>query len=189
MGAEGHSLCNLRTIAYNCQLCGPFGPFSKGNFRCKMTTIVGNRGQLWTSALRPHLLSPHLDFPHKLRRFSAYPPFPHFSWPIFRPFRTPPPPREMVASHFSAIFWFWAVSHSVAGQQKRNTIHPRFTLSKMAQRQDKGCNRHAVDRVRVAKQKQRPHRPNMSKKCRGKLFSLTVGAFFAYSKASLLTAR
>ena len=43
--------------------CGLFGPFSKGNFRHKMTTIVGNRGQLWTSTLSPHLLSPHLDFP------------------------------------------------------------------------------------------------------------------------------
>ena len=29
--------------------CGLFGPLSKGNFRRKMTTIVGNRGQLWTS--------------------------------------------------------------------------------------------------------------------------------------------
>ena len=28
-----------------------------------MTTTVGNRGQLWTSTLSPHLLSPHLDFP------------------------------------------------------------------------------------------------------------------------------
>ena len=35
-----------------------------------MTTIVGNRGQLWTSTLSPHLPSPHLDFPEggKLRR-------------------------------------------------------------------------------------------------------------------------
>ena len=43
--------------------CGPFGPLSKGNFRRKTTTIVGNRGQLWTSTLSPHLLSPYLDFP------------------------------------------------------------------------------------------------------------------------------
>ena len=42
--------------------CGPFGPFFKGDFRHKTTTIVGNRGQLWTSTLSPHLLSPHLDF-------------------------------------------------------------------------------------------------------------------------------
>ena len=28
-----------------------------------MTTIVGNRGQLWTSALSPHSLSRLLDFP------------------------------------------------------------------------------------------------------------------------------
>ena len=27
-----------------------------------MTTIVGNRGQLWTSTLSPHLESPHLDY-------------------------------------------------------------------------------------------------------------------------------
>ena len=26
-----------------------------------MATIAGNRGQLWTSTLSPHLLSPHLD--------------------------------------------------------------------------------------------------------------------------------
>ena len=45
--------------------CGLFGPLFKGNFRHKMTTIVGNRGQLWTSTLSPHLLSPHLDFPEK----------------------------------------------------------------------------------------------------------------------------
>ena len=31
-----------------------------------MTTIVGNRGQLWTSTLSTHLLSPHLDFPNSL---------------------------------------------------------------------------------------------------------------------------
>ena len=43
--------------------CGHFGPLSEGNFRRKTTTIVGNRGQLWTSSLSPHLLSPHLDFP------------------------------------------------------------------------------------------------------------------------------
>ena len=45
--------------------CGLFGSLSKGNFRHKTTTIVGNRGQLWTSTLSPHLLSPHLDFPEK----------------------------------------------------------------------------------------------------------------------------
>ena len=31
-----------------------------------MTTILGNRGQLWTSTLRPHLLTPHLDFTENL---------------------------------------------------------------------------------------------------------------------------
>ena len=41
----------------------PFGPLSKGNFRRKMATIVGNPGQLWTSTLTAHLINPHLDFP------------------------------------------------------------------------------------------------------------------------------
>ena len=59
MGAQGHSL----QFAHNrLQLC-PFGALFKGNFRHKMTSIVGNRGQLWTSTLSPHLLSPHLDSP------------------------------------------------------------------------------------------------------------------------------
>ena len=57
------TLCNLRTIVYNCaQICGLFGFPSKGNLRHEMTTIVGNRGQLWTSTLSPYLQSPHLDF-------------------------------------------------------------------------------------------------------------------------------
>ena len=56
------TLGNLRTVVHNCALLWPFC-LSKGNFRRKMTTIVGNRGQLWTSALSPHLESPHLDFP------------------------------------------------------------------------------------------------------------------------------
>ena len=61
------TLCNLRTIVYNCALLWPFWAASpKGNFRRKMTTIVGNRGQLWISTLSAHLLSPHLDFPHCL---------------------------------------------------------------------------------------------------------------------------
>ena len=41
------------------------GPLCTGNFRHKMTTIIGNRGQLWTRSLRPHLLSPHLDLPDR----------------------------------------------------------------------------------------------------------------------------
>ena len=59
------TLCNLPTIVNRLQLCTyvAFGPLSKGNFRRKTTTIVGNRGQLWASTLSPHLLSPHLDFP------------------------------------------------------------------------------------------------------------------------------
>ena len=40
------TLGNLRTIVYNCAHLWPFGPVSKQNFRRKMTTIVGNRGQL-----------------------------------------------------------------------------------------------------------------------------------------------
>ena len=36
--------------------------FCKGTFRRKMTTILGNRGQLWTSTLSPILLSPHLAY-------------------------------------------------------------------------------------------------------------------------------
>ena len=53
--------------------CGPFGPLSKGNFRRKMTTIVGNCGQLWTSTLSPHLLSPHLDIPDCVPFLSSSP--------------------------------------------------------------------------------------------------------------------
>ena len=37
-----------------------------------MMTIVGNRGQLWTSALSPHLESPHLDFPENTRPIPDY---------------------------------------------------------------------------------------------------------------------
>ena len=53
------------------QLCTfvAFWGLSEGNFRHKMTTIVGNRGQLWTSTLSPHLLSPHLDFPEQCTSF------------------------------------------------------------------------------------------------------------------------
>ena len=52
-------------------LCGLFGSLSKGNIRHKMTTIVGNRGQLWTSTLSPHLLSPRLDFPDHCHKRDA----------------------------------------------------------------------------------------------------------------------
>ena len=66
------TLCTLRTIVYNCvHFCGLFGSLSKWSFRHKMTTIVGNRGQLWTSTLSPHLLSPHLDFPNWVRDILA----------------------------------------------------------------------------------------------------------------------
>ena len=41
---------------------GHLRPFLRGTFVAKMTAIVGNRGQLWTSTLSPHLPSPHLDF-------------------------------------------------------------------------------------------------------------------------------
>ena len=56
------TLCNLRAIIYKIvHFCGPFGPLSKGNFRRKMATIVGNRGQ---APQAPIWLSPHLDFPN-----------------------------------------------------------------------------------------------------------------------------
>ena len=48
------TLCNVRTIVYNCVLLRP-----------PWVTIVGNHGQLWTSTLSPHLLSPHLDCPKR----------------------------------------------------------------------------------------------------------------------------
>ena len=42
----------------------PFwAPFFGELFLHEMRTIVGNRGQLWTSTLSPHLLSPHSDSP------------------------------------------------------------------------------------------------------------------------------
>ena len=42
------------------RFCGLFGPLSKGNFRRKMMTIVGNHGQLWTSTLKPPFGKPPL---------------------------------------------------------------------------------------------------------------------------------
>ena len=57
-GLKGHS---LQFVHNRAQLC-TFVAFCKGNFRRKMTTILGNRGQLLTSTLSPHLQSPHLDF-------------------------------------------------------------------------------------------------------------------------------
>ena len=42
--------------------CSILAPYTcEGNFHSKMTTIVGNRGQLLTSTLSPHLQSPHLS--------------------------------------------------------------------------------------------------------------------------------
>ena len=52
---------SLQFVHNRVQLC-TFVAFRTGNFRHKMTTILGNRGQLWTSTLSPHLQSPHLDF-------------------------------------------------------------------------------------------------------------------------------
>ena len=56
--------------------CSLSGPLSKRNFRHKMTTIVGNRGQLWPITLSPQLLSPHLDFlglpPKGVRKRGCY---------------------------------------------------------------------------------------------------------------------
>ena len=57
------AICAQSSTIVHFQIGGPFGPFSKGNFRHKMMTIVGNRGQLWTSTLIPHLQSPHWDSP------------------------------------------------------------------------------------------------------------------------------
>ena len=51
---------HLSTIVH---VCGLLGPFRKRNFCREMTTIIGNRGQLWPTTLSPHLLSPYLDFP------------------------------------------------------------------------------------------------------------------------------
>ena len=69
-----------------------------------MTTIVGNRGQLWTSTLSPHLESPHLDFPEifnlwALREDSSFGYFLTFSG-IFRNLRwakSRDPNRESLA--------------------------------------------------------------------------------------------
>ena len=69
MGAEGHSLQFAHNRLQLCTFVAFLGRFLRGNFRLKMTTIVGNCGQLWTSSLSPHLLrqlSPHLDFPEIL---------------------------------------------------------------------------------------------------------------------------
>ena len=55
------TLLNVRTIVYNCALLWPFGPLSEGNFRRKLTTILGNGGQVWSSTLSPHLLGFHSD--------------------------------------------------------------------------------------------------------------------------------
>ena len=71
---SGISNGGLRPISAICaqssaivHFCGLLGPFSKRNFRHKMTTIVGNRGQLWTSTLSPHLLSPPCRLSRKYR--------------------------------------------------------------------------------------------------------------------------
>ena len=52
-------VAQLSTIVH---FCGRLGPLSKGNFRHKMTTIVGNRGQLWTSTLPLGTKSLHSKF-------------------------------------------------------------------------------------------------------------------------------
>ena len=57
MGALKWGLKATLQFAHNLLQLSTFwaflGPVSKGNFRRKMTTIVGNRGQLWTSTLSP----------------------------------------------------------------------------------------------------------------------------------------
>ena len=52
------SLANSCTIVCNCAHLRPSGPFCKGNFCRKMTTLVGNRGQVRTTALSPRLKAP-----------------------------------------------------------------------------------------------------------------------------------
>ena len=93
-GLSNGGLRRLSTIcAQSCTIvhfCGLFGPLSEGNFRHKMTTIVGNRGQLWTSTLSPHLESPHLDFPD-LRHLSTVP---CPSFPFFCGKRHGKPPKK-----------------------------------------------------------------------------------------------
>ena len=39
-------------------ICGLLSPLFDGSFRCKMTTIVGKRGQLWISTLSPFAKPP-----------------------------------------------------------------------------------------------------------------------------------
>ena len=65
------TLSNSRNRLQLCTFfCGLLiGPLSKGNFRRKMTTVVGNCGKLWTSTLSPHLPSPHFDFPENSYNF------------------------------------------------------------------------------------------------------------------------
>ena len=70
-GLSDGGLRPLSAICHNrlqlCTFVAFFGPILRGTsltkFPHKMTIIVGNRGQLWTSTLSPHLRSPHLDFP------------------------------------------------------------------------------------------------------------------------------
>ena len=64
MGAYGQSLQFAHNRLSLCTFVALLGPLSGGDFRRKMTTTVGNRGELWTSPLSPHFLSPHLDFPN-----------------------------------------------------------------------------------------------------------------------------
>ena len=52
---------NSCTILCNYELLWAFGPFCKGNFRRAMTTLVDNRGKLWTTTLR---LTPPFESPH-----------------------------------------------------------------------------------------------------------------------------
>ena len=72
MGASNEGLrplsaiCAQSSTVVHC--CGRFGPLSKGNFRHKMTTIVGNRGQLCTSTFHKYLKPPFAKPPFTLSR-------------------------------------------------------------------------------------------------------------------------
>ena len=69
-GLKG-TVCNSCTIVCKCAHLWPFGPFRKGNFRRRMTAIVGNCGQLRTSALSPYLRAPNWTFPSEFRVFDG----------------------------------------------------------------------------------------------------------------------
>ena len=62
-------------------ICDLFVHKCERNFRCKMTTIIGNRGQLRTGTLSPHVQSSDLDSPEKCSRWRPPPSSVDFGWP------------------------------------------------------------------------------------------------------------